>query len=445
MTTSAEKRKRPPRKPARSGFEVVLPKKPVVLRELHVEHLRVLGDVLLKFDLPRPDRGQWIVFLGPNGTGKTTLLRSLALALRNLSDPRIWPKGTFGFDWHANNGPREATITVRLAHHGEHVTRIRANGSESFSQSPRQGRPRLFPLFAYGCHRGSALGGWTREVDLGDDDGPEVATLFSASAPLIHAETWLITWDGDAQKNERSRRIFDAVQAALVKLLALESIEVRDKGVVVSGPNVGQNIPLGALSDGYVSTAGWFLDLVARWIDLAERHMYPIAADFLEHMTGLVLLDEIDLHLHPRWQVDAIARTRELLPRMSFVVTTHNPLMLVGAKPEEIWILSSDGGKVRAERGSEWPMLLTGGQIYSRYFGIRDIYPSEVGRKLRRYSFLSGYALRDDGEQAEMESLREELRKVGVAPGWKEVARAPLPGEKPSGKATRTKVRRKAT
>lgn len=72
-------------------------------------------------------------------------------------------------------------------------------------------------------------------------------------------------------------------------------------------------------------------------------------------------------------------------------------------------------------------MLLTGGQIYRQYFGIDDIYPERVGRLLQRYSFLSGYAMRSDDEQRELELLVEELEKSGVAPGWEPVERS-VPG-----------------
>jgi hypothetical protein len=429
--------------PAAAMSRTALPERPVALRELHVQHIRGLGELKLSFEPPLPDRGQWIVFLGPNGAGKTTLLRSLVLALRNLHDPKIWPRGAFDPPWKDNEESGEAKISVQLDHYGEHTTRVRSNGSETFFQNPKQEKPRLFPLFAYGCRRGSALGGFEREVDLGDDDGPEVATLFDERASLVHAETWLIQWDGDAQKNARSRTIFEAVRAALMSFLSVKSIEVRNRGVWVSERG-GPAVPFKALSDGYITTAGWFLDLIARWIQLAERYSVPVDADFMERMTGLVLLDEIDLHLHPRWQIEVIDRTRRLLPKMSFVVTTHNPLTLVGTRPEEIWILSLDGDRVRATRGVETPMLLTGGQIYSRYFGIDDIHPHELGRKLRRYGFLSGYALRDDAEQAEMEKLRAELRKGGVDPGWEEVPREALPEIKPVVKTKKPSAKKPA-
>jgi hypothetical protein len=52
-------------------------------------------------------------------------------------------------------------------------------------------------------------------------------------------------------------------------------------------------------------------------------------------MTGVVLIDEIDAHLHPRWQMQVVTTLRTLFPRMTFVATTHNPLALVGARDGE--------------------------------------------------------------------------------------------------------------
>lgn len=409
-----------PSMPTDPSHRRTLPSQPVVLRELHVQHIRGLIDLKMSFDPPTEDRGQWILILGPNGSGKTTLLRSLALALRNLSDPRIWPKGTFAVQWKNVEELGEAKVRIKLADYGEQTTLIRVNGSDSFLQTPRQDKPVLFPIFGYGCRRGSAMGGTSREVYLGEDDGPEVATLFGESASLIHAETWLLRWDGDAQRSALSNIIFKSVCDSLKSLLAVRAIEVHEQKVWVSERD-GLSLPLSSLSDGYLTVAGWFIDLVARWIALAERHGVPVGANFLEHMTGLVLIDEIDLHLHPRWQIEVIERTRRLLPKMSFVVTTHNPLTLVGAKPEEIWILSFDKGRVRAERGIETPLLLSGGQLYSRYFGIQDIYPHELGKKLQRYGFLSGYVHRNEAEQMEMKTLRDDLRRAGIDPGWDEV------------------------
>ncbi|AGP39264.1 AAA family ATPase [Sorangium cellulosum] len=414
--------------PAQHGF--ALPESPVVLSRVQVQHIRGVAGVTLELaPPPAPDQGQWVVLLGPNGAGKTTLLRSVVLALRSLSNPKIWPRGTFATPWRANGAPAgPSAITVHLAGGRTFSATVQKNGSELFAQEPRD-QPTPFPIFAYGCRRGSALGGAAREVHLGEDDGPEIATLFDEGAPLVHAETWLKEWDGAAARDpEKNAAVYDAVRRALQELLAVDALVVRDRQVLVSGPSVGTDVPFAALSDGYLTAAGWFLDLVARWIELAHKHLGSLNDGLLRRMTGLVLLDEIDLHLHPRWQLEVIPRVKRLLPKMSFIVTTHNPLTLVGARPEEIWTLSLEDGRVRAERGTEAPMLLTGGQIYGRYFGIQDVYPSEIGEALRRYGFLSGDPLRTDEEQAEMDRLRATLKANGIEPGWEEVPReAPRP------------------
>ncbi len=404
-----------------------IPEKPIVLQKLHIQHVRGIHDLEIEFEPPAAGKGQWIVLLGPNGAGKTTILRSLSLALRNLGDPKIWPKGTWMTPWREFGQQADARIAVTIESRGEQTTRLQ-NGAERPRQDPAQTEPRLFPLFAYGCRRGSALGGEATAVDLGDDGGPEIATLFHEGAGLVHAETWLKDWSGEALRDpQNSKPIYDAVQNALKHLLDVDDVFVKDRQVHIVEKG-GRTIPFAALSDGYITTAGWFIDLLARWIELCKKAGNNIGHDFMLNMRGLVLIDEIDLHLHPKWQVESIRRARHLLPEMSFVVTTHNPLTLVGAKPEEIHILKIRDHKVVAERGKERPMLLTGGEIFNQYFEVEDIFPAAVGRKLQRYGFLSGDSMRNDDEEKELYALKKDLAEEGIAPSWNIVEQSVPPG-----------------
>lgn len=391
---------------------------PVTLQTLELQDVRRFQHI--KFDFPSPvstTEGQWVVILGPNGAGKTTLLRGIAIALRNIKDPNIWPANSFdGWARLGQSEQRTSEAHILVTVNGkQHETTIRSNGNQQYYQDPPQTRPHLLPLFAYGCRRGSALGGASTMVKLGDAGGPEIATLFDEGADLIHAETWLKELDGDAARNERSAHIFAAASAALQKLLGIQSLEVRDKIVWITDHNAVR-MPLRYLSDGYLTTAGWFLDLIARWIDLCERHKVTINADFMQHMRGLVLIDEIDLHLHPRFQIEIIARTRDLLPQMSFVVTTHNPLTLIGAKAHEIWMISDENGQPKVQQGVETPALLTGSELYLSYFGINDYFPGELGQAYQRYAVLCNDIMRSDDEDAELYRLQAQLKAANMLP-----------------------------
>ncbi|MFM9923255.1 AAA family ATPase [Variovorax sp. H27-G14] len=390
---------------------------PVGVRSILLKDVAGISNLKLEFT-PPASGGQWVIILGENGTGKSTILKSLALGLRNVRDPVIWPKGAFSNSWIrlANDSESpvvDASITIELGGGEVFQTVIRIDDSQmTVNQIPELEESRACPLYAYGCRRGSALGGGARAVNVSEDDGPEVATLFDSDANLIHAETWLVSLEGDAIRSELSRKIFSIVCSALKILLGLSDVEIKDQKVWVSFTG-SPKIPLSALSDGYLISAGWFLDLVSRWLVATADSQHEVPDDFLSRMTGLVLIDEIDLHLHPRWQVDVIARTKKLLPNMSFIVSTHNPLTLVGSDASEIFILERDESGVRVSPGVANPSLLSGGQLYSRYFGIEDIYPVDTARDVQRFGFLTGMTERTAEEELELVGLKSSLAASG--------------------------------
>ncbi len=403
---------------AASDRDASLLDKSIAIQSLELKDIRGFTDLKLELSTPSGNDGQWIVFLGQNGVGKTTLLRSLALALRNLDDRPIWPDAFSGWPRTIDRDgtlARHAFIKTVLADGSVHQTNITSNGSTKFSQTPEQNQPSQCLLFAYGCRRGSTTGGPKREFSFDKEGGPEIATLFEEFAGMVHAETWLKDL---SSKPALLRAVLDAIKT----FLDVDAVELRDNNLLITEHDKPP-LALKQLSDGYLTSAGWFIDLLARWIDYAERQGKIIEPGFMQQMRGLVLIDEIDMHLHPRWQIEIIRRTRTLMPQMSFIVTTHNPLTLVGAKAEEIWMLENDGGNIVATRGVEAPLLLTGGQIYMRYFGIRDIYPDGLGSDMQRYNFLSRYALRNDAEDNELQELHQRLAQAGILPEWPIVPR----------------------
>jgi hypothetical protein len=174
-------------------------------------------------------------------------------------------------------------------------------------------------------------------------------------------------------------------------------------------------IPATWLSQGYQSTIAWIADLIGHCIFEQDR---PIR---LETMEGLVLIDEIDLHLHPKWQAQLIPELKEIFPRLQFVVTTHSPMVLAGVQSEEIVRLVQDNhGNIiaRPEPTPENPKLLTSSQIYNRYFDVDRTQPARLGAALRRYGSLvtADPEVLDAEDREEKRGLRRQLVAAGLDP-----------------------------
>jgi hypothetical protein len=136
-------------------------------------------------------------------------------------------------------------------------------------------------------------------------------------------------------------------------------------------------------------------------------------------MEGLVLIDEIDLYLHPAWQVRLVGALRETFPRLQFVTTTHSPILLNGLRQDEIVRLRTDTeGFVVAEALDFDPRLLTGTQLYARFFDINELHPNDLGQALREYSYLASNPNRSEVEQRRLDEVKAKLKEEGIDPGF---------------------------
>jgi nucleoside phosphorylase/energy-coupling factor transporter ATP-binding protein EcfA2 len=358
------------------------------VNRLRLSNVRGFGELEVTLALPdERSRGQWAILLGDNGVGKTSILRATALALSpdevahavlsrmGAGSPTIRAKG--------------ASASIELGTPDGDLPRVvirPSEGGERLEDRSRSEVPLPF-VVGYGSRRGSALGGSARGIDF--TPLAAVETLFDESTTLIHAETWLKEWklaELQGGPDSKDASFFQAIIAALVDLLPdVEGIHVSRELVEVEGPVIGK-VPLGALSDGYLTTMGWVLDMAARWVEHARRRGIPVGGDFREQMTGVAVIDEVDLHLHPRWQRDVLSTVRRLFPRMSFIVTTHNPLTLLGAQAGEIHVLRRDeqGTISIAQRdlppGTDAERILTG-----EWFGLASTLDDETLRLLEDY------------------------------------------------------------
>ena len=94
----------------------------------------------------------------------------------------------------------------------------------------------------------------------------------------------------------------------------------------------GHAAPWSELSDGYHVFIALVADVARRAVMLNEFD----GAEAPEHVEGVVLIDEIDLHLHPRWQRTALPKLRDVFPKLQLIVTTHSPQVLSSVENRHI-------------------------------------------------------------------------------------------------------------
>lgn len=132
-----------------------------------------------------------------------------------------------------------------------------------------------------------------------------------------------------------------------------------------------------------------------------------------------MLIDELDLHIHPSWQVSLVRSLKAAFPLVQFVATTHSPMLLAGLDADEIIRLGQDdSGNIVALPTIRTPRLMTGTDLYREYFGVSDIHPDSLGRDLARYGTLVGDPARSPREERELVLLQQRLLSAGVAPDW---------------------------
>jgi predicted ATP-binding protein involved in virulence len=131
-----------------------------------------------------------------------------------------------------------------------------------------------------------------------------------------------------------------AVQRAVEGASSIEYVE-RRKDIVVAFEG-GRTLDFSNMSDGQRALVGMVAEIARRACLLNSSYL---GERVLEETTGLVLIDELDLHLHPRWQRRVIGDLKRIFPKIQFFATTHSPQVIGEARPEEIVLLTPEGQK----------------------------------------------------------------------------------------------------
>lgn len=350
-----------------------------------------------------------LILLGENAAGKSSVLEAVTLALLGADAIRENIDGKQFLKRDANWQPTGEAASVKLCF----------NESEEpmcwITIDPESGEfsgtlDRQVVALAYG----------PRRFFSSDDDKNKslvffdnVRSIYESTATLSNPMNRLLSCtEGD----------FNAAVRALREVLMLEPDAVIRRnpdatrheaewaGLYVFAHN--RTTPIERMSEGYRSvvalTCSIIFEMLRYWPDLESAH-------------GIVLIDEIDVHLHPRWKIRILRALRAALPKVQFIVTTHDPLCLRGAYDGEVQVLQRDE-EHRIARVDDLPNVegLTVEQLLtSNFFGMLSTHNVEAELALTRFVALSSAENRTADDEAELVKLEFQLKEslvVGQTP-----------------------------
>jgi predicted ATPase len=341
------------------------------------------------------------LLLGNNGTGKSSVLRALALGILT---PVISSSGYVPYSMVRRVGKKfekKSAISVRLKLHAQDVGRKRdltgetvrlSNtliriGTTEFVKSDSNFDGELwegmyaektpaFLLLAYGA---------TRRVEDSDrfDSGlrkrsrniryQRVASLFEDHVSLIPLASWL------PQLAKTNRGRFTQVRNLIDQLLpAPFGFDGKQENGEYVFKHGDQSVPFPALSDGYKAYLGWITDMLYH-ICMGCPPGKKLVDNF-----GIVLIDEIDLHLHPAWQRVVVPMIAAALPNIQFILTTHSPIVTGTMQSANIFVVAEgQSGESTVEQFKEKVHGLTSEQVLlSSYFDLSSTRAPAVTGKI---------------------------------------------------------------
>lgn len=357
-----------------------LPLPPVYMTSLELTNVRCFGNRQV-FSLVDENTGpsRWNIILGDNGVGKTTLLQCLAWM-------RPVPADTTGNSVEPALTGEENKALVSLMRIGDNVevcltakysigssldpsarhvnpetvvTEFKMQGQEGRLQTTESSTfdinllafrpPKDIPIFGYGAARRPGIVKSERS-ELSDP----LASLFENETSLYDPEDILIKLHHRAAigKQKKDKRRLHQVKQLLADILPdiddADDIQILGPEVVgdpdeLSGVRFNTPyglVPLSGLSLGYQTTLTWVIDLALR---LYGR--YPDESDPLSR-PGIVLIDNIDLHLHPLWQRRLMEDLSTSFEAIQFVATAHSPLIVQAAENAKVSVLREESGEV---------------------------------------------------------------------------------------------------
>lgn len=255
-----------------------------------------------------------------------------------------------------------------------------------------------------------------RHIKLEDvsafEDIEPVATLFGENGYLKHIKS-SATYKTVSEQFERIQKLINAVLEQADDSYTVRLVNYDSESLYFQTPfNQSALVPIEALSEGFKSTFIWLFDMIIRIVEKGGN------ISNVSEIKGIVLIDEIDLHLHPVWQRTILPGLEAVFPNIQFIATTHSPLVAQTVEKDNLVVLDMD------EADNEVKVVdknidseLSYSTIVREIFDIPSPFSKQTELDLRRFRQIRDQILQNESiDEAEFINLVRKIAAKGVEP-----------------------------
>lgn len=370
------------------------------ITRVRIKNFKIIEDLELKFTNDEANKSAefhepWMALLGENGTGKSTVLQAITLTLSG--EERLNKLGLDARKFvNRNTDAKSGWVKVYLNDRTTPITLKFSKSSKDFGIAPKA--PQLI-VRSYGSTRLFSKDSENNQ----DKDFLSIENLFDPLALLLNGNKWL-------SEKIKDEKLFPEIAKSLADLLALNEDQYfypdkdEDGNDIVSlklYPNK-QGVPLDDLSAGYKAILALGLDIM-----MGFGQIWPS----IFNAQGIVLVDEIGVHLHPRWKMRIVSALRDTFPGINFVIATHEPLCLRGLEKGEVILMRLDEYKnIEIINDLPSPKTMRVGQLLTSVFGLHTTMDPETEKLYSEFYQLQSLRERTDEEEERFEELQFQLK-----------------------------------
>jgi predicted ATPase len=394
---------------------------PSRLKRVRLENIGPFDHLELELD------PHWNILLGDNGVGKSTIIKAITVGICG-KDAQLYA------DRLIKTGRTSGKVILETTDRKEYMTELFQTDREAEVKST-PGRPLEaegwlalgFPplrSMSWQRPRGPQLEGGQRRPTP-DDLLPLVEG--TPDPRLDELKQWIINLDYRS-KDERSKKGGDDRYEKLIQeffriadrltgdvTVQFKEVDLRTRQVKVITDD--GEVPIEAVSQGTASLVGWIGVLMQRLYEIYDREERPT------DQYALVLIDEIDAHMHPQWQQSLVPHLTDLFPNLQFVATTHSPLIVGGMPTEQVFRFArdEDGRVIQLEIEPDMTMGRADQVLTGSLFGLETTLDRITQKEIEKYRRLLGKRSRTPEEEEEFQWLQRMLE-----------FRIPVPQETPA-------------